>query len=245
MKIVQEDHNITIAHCSSLWKWIYISCVLSQGTFSWHWTKSIVRCKPTGKLVLTLYLDKTNPYKQGYMYFGQDQPIGTNKDIYSFSSIRTSLPCVNRSNWYRITSYYKKNSSRDLKGRETRKQGTQPQHWFWPAERVQHVGILVPCECLLITGCMAWIACESSFFKLVVFHEPRHHAREAAQFFNNCDILFFVFTDKLHVITSARLFCGLWLLWNTVQTCILNFWPSWSTCGRRLEKLTKKSKSKK
>ena len=56
---------------------------------------------------------------------------------------------------------------------------------------------------------------------------------------------FLVFTDKLHVITSARLFCGLWLLWNTVQTCILNFWPSWSTCGRRLEKLTKKSKSKK
>ena len=46
---------------------------------------------------------------------------------------------------------------------------------------------------LLITGCMAWIACESCFFKLVVFHEPRHHAREAAQFFKNCDILFSCF----------------------------------------------------
>lgn len=56
---------------------------------------------------------------------------------------------------------------------------------------------------------------------------------------------FLVFTDKLHVITSARLFCGLWLLWNTVQTCILNFWPSWSTCGRRLEKLTKKKQKQK
>ena len=56
---------------------------------------------------------------------------------------------------------------------------------------------------------------------------------------------FLVFTDKLHVITSARLFCGLWLLWNTVQTCIVNFWPSWSTCGRRLEKLTKKKQKQK
>lgn len=36
---------------------------------------------------------------------------------------------------------------------------------------------------LPVTSCMAWIACESSFYKLVVFHEPRHHAREAAQFF--------------------------------------------------------------
>ena len=70
----------------------------------------------------------------------------------------------------------------------------------WPVKFFSRLKIfLVPCECrvalisLLITGCMAWIACESSFFKLVVFHEPRHHAREAAQFFNNCDILFSCF----------------------------------------------------
>ena len=111
MKIVQDDHNITIAHCSSLWNWIYISCMLSQGTISWHWTKLIVRCKSTHKLVLTLYLDNiipTNLYKQGYIYFRQDQPIHTNKDTYSLSSVKTSLPCVNCSNWYQVTSYYKK-----------------------------------------------------------------------------------------------------------------------------------------
>ena len=56
---------------------------------------------------------------------------------------------------------------------------------------------------------------------------------------------FLVFTDKLHVITSARLFCGLWLLWNTVQTCTVNFCPSGNTCGRRLEKLTKKKQKQK
>ena len=57
---------------------------------------------------------------------------------------------------------------------------------------------------------------------------------------------FLVFTDKLHVITFARLFCGLWLLRNTVQTCILNFCPSGSTCGRSVRKiLNKKSRSQK
>ena len=104
----------------------------------------------------------------------------------------------------------------------------------------------MPCECLLITGCMAWIACESSFFKLVVFHEPRHHAREAAQFFNNNVIsCFLVVTDKLHVISSAGLFCGLWLLWNTVQTCFLNFWPSLEHLWSEIRKIDQKKQKQK
>ena len=56
---------------------------------------------------------------------------------------------------------------------------------------------------------------------------------------------FLVFTDKLHVISSARLFCGLWLLWNTVQTCFLNFWPSLEHLWSEIRKIDQKKQKQK
>ena len=93
-----------------------------------------VRCKSTRKLALTLYSDKANQSVQTRIYIRRTRPTNPYKqDIYTLSSVQTSLLRVNRSNMiYRVTSYSKKkkrknNSSRDLKGRETRKQGPQPQ----------------------------------------------------------------------------------------------------------------------
>ena len=38
-----------------------------------------------------MWTKQTNPYNQGYIYVGQDQAIRTNKDIYTLSSVKTSL----------------------------------------------------------------------------------------------------------------------------------------------------------
>ena len=121
----------------------------------------------------------------------------------------------------------------------------------WPVKFFNWSKIfLVPCKCwvaLVYWEQVAWLELlvEAAFLSLLYFMSPDTMLEKQPSFLRIVISCFLVFTDKLHVITSARLFCGLWLLWNTVQTCILNFWPSWSTCGRRLEKLTKKSKSKK
>ena len=133
------------------------------------------------------------------MYLGQDQRIHTSKDIYSFSSVKTLLPRVNRSNWYRVTSYYKKKKLITWSKRAGNKKTGNPAPTLiltsWKGTTCRYSGAMwmLGSLSLLITGCMAWIACESSFFKLVVFHEPRHHATEAAQLFKNCDILFSCF----------------------------------------------------
>ena len=65
----------------------------------------LVRCKSTHKLALTL------------SRFGQNKPVRTNKDIYTLSSVKTSLLRVNRSNMiYRVTSFNKKTYHVILKG---------------------------------------------------------------------------------------------------------------------------------
>ena len=114
---------------------LHLLCVISWYILMALDKINIVRCKSTRKLVLTLYLDKTNQSVQtriyravftwlskgigfgfgfgfGFttpfgwlvyllwfwfydsqvktaLYFRQDQPICTNKDIYSLSSIKT------------------------------------------------------------------------------------------------------------------------------------------------------------
>ena len=75
-----------------------------------------------------IWTKQTYPYNQGYIYVGQDQAIRTNKDIYVVKRWKHRYfvwiaPTDTSSN-----SVQQQNSSRDLKGRETRKQGTQPQH---------------------------------------------------------------------------------------------------------------------
>ena len=69
-----------------------------------------VRCKSTRKLALTLYSDKANQSVQTRIYVRRTRPTNPYKqDIYTLSSVQTSLLRVNRSNMiYRVTSYSKK-----------------------------------------------------------------------------------------------------------------------------------------
>ena len=75
--------------------------------------------------------------------FGRNKPIRTTKGIYTSDKTKQSVQtriytlssvknvvtsCESLQLIHRVTPYNNKNSSRDLKGRETRKQGTQPQH---------------------------------------------------------------------------------------------------------------------
>ena len=75
--------------------------------------------------------------------FGRNKPICTTKGIYTSDKTKQSVQtriyalssvknvvtsCESLQLIYRVTPCNNKSSSRDLKGREKRKQGTQPQH---------------------------------------------------------------------------------------------------------------------
>ena len=108
----------------------YSRTLLTNGHFilSRRTVYTLCKVKFTCKLAF-IWTKQTNPYNQGYIRRTRQSNPYKQEYISSVSSVKNVVTsCESLQLIHRVTPYNNKNSSRDLKGRETRKQGTQPQH---------------------------------------------------------------------------------------------------------------------
>ena len=118
---IQKNYSRTLLTNGHLFTTVTLFC---PGGQSIH----CVRCKFTCKLAF-IWTKQTNPYNQGYIRRTRQSNPYKQEYISSVSSVKNVVTsCESLELIHRVTPYNNKNSSRDLKGRETRTQGTQPQH---------------------------------------------------------------------------------------------------------------------
>ena len=118
---IQKNYSRTLLTNGHLFTTVALFC---PGGQSIH----CVRCKFTCKLAF-IWTKQTNPYNQGYIRRTRQSNPYKQEYISSVSSVKNVVTsCESLQLIHRVTPYNNKNSSRDLKGRKTRKQGTQPQH---------------------------------------------------------------------------------------------------------------------
>ena len=136
------QHNKWFIDGKYLWQFAYDEMLTSLANSAnrrqqWDWQDSI---QPTVQQQNEVTV-RCNPLVN-WRLFGRNKPIRTTKGIYTSDKTKQSVQtriytlssvknvvtsCESLQLRYRVTPYNNKNSSRDLKGRETRKQGTQPQ----------------------------------------------------------------------------------------------------------------------